>query len=197
MMTMEGDPLELSTVVFDLDDERAARRILSSHAAFEPDNEGGFTWLVPAEAYDRVLGRVSVSPDQLRLETYSVEHALLGKDVLEAALPGRLQHRLTSSTPIEPRLVDQMEDNEEESDLPPELAREALEQFLTRYYREWMDEPIPALGGRTPRLAARLELMRPQVMDLLRDIEHVMDRDRRAGRPAIDIGWMRRELGLE
>ncbi len=37
--------------------------------------------------------------------------------------------------------------------LPPEALADAIEQVLLRSYAHWADEPIPALGGKTPREA--------------------------------------------
>lgn len=64
-------------------------------------------------------------------------------------------------------------------------------------YRSWSDTPLPALGGRTPRHAARLKTTRPQLVALLKDMETRVERQRREGRPAYDFTWMWQELGLE
>jgi hypothetical protein len=61
----------------------------------------------------------------------------------------------------------------------------------------WLDEPVPALDGRTPREAAALKSARPQLISLLKGMENLSERDRRAGRPAYDFGWMWGELGLD
>ena len=43
------------------------------------------------------------------------------------------------------------------SGIPPEVESQMLAEFSGRYYRAWLDEQIPALGGRTPRHAASLK----------------------------------------
>lgn len=55
----------------------------------------------------------------------------------------------------------------------------------------------PALGHRTPRQAAGLKSSRPRLISLLKEMEVMAERDRRAGRQAYDFTWMRAELGLE
>lgn len=52
---------------------------------------------------------------------------------------------------------------------PDEAA--AVAAFLENYYVRWLDEEIPALGGRTPRHAAGLKTQRPKVAALLREIK--------------------------
>jgi hypothetical protein len=66
-----------------------------------------------------------------------------------------------------------------------------------RHYRTWPDVPLPALGGRTPRHAARLKTLRPRLIDLLKDLENHEARDAGPDSPAYAFRWMWRELGLE
>jgi len=57
----------------------------------------------------------------------------------------------------------------------------------------WIDEPIPALGGLTPRDAAKLPRARPKLLTLLKEFEQ-----HEARLPAderIDLGWLRGALG--
>ena len=61
-------------------------------------------------------------------------------------------------------------------DMPPEAAS-ALEEYMIAYERRWVDRPLPALGGRTPRQALVDPQRRPDLDDLLDDIRdrHRMD----------------------
>lgn len=60
---------------------------------------------------------------------------------------------------------------------------------------EWLDHPVPDLGGLTPREAADSEDW-PLVEALLRRFEHDADLLARAGRPGIDVNWLREQLDL-
>ncbi len=55
--------------------------------------------------------------------------------------------------------------------LPPEVLAEAIENALRRTYANWSDEPIPALGGKTPRQAIATATGRERVRGLLRSYE--------------------------
>jgi len=77
----------------------------------------------------------------------------------------------------------------------PELGQ-ALLEWTTDYYRRWLDMPIPALGGQTPRAAARTEDGRARVRALVDDLERMESR-RPAHEPRMDVGWVRGELGIE
>ena len=65
------------------------------------------------------------------------------------------------------------------------------------HQRTFPDQPVPALGGRTPREAAGDPALRPKLVRLMKS--HVRSHDQKnlqTGRDA-DINWLLRELGLE
>ena len=75
----------------------------------------------------------------------------------------------------------------------PEI--EALEaEWGRKHWEAWVDTKVPALGGRTPRQAAKTERGRERLEALLSDVERHSERDRSAFRP--DLGQLRRKLGL-
>jgi hypothetical protein len=83
-----------------------------------------------------------------------------------------------------------------EGEVPPEAAAEIVQAFYERHYGGWLDEPLPALRGRTPRQAAGLKSARPKLIALLKEMENLSARERLDGRPAYDFEWMWGELGL-
>jgi hypothetical protein len=80
--------------------------------------------------------------------------------------------------------------------VPPEVEAQVLGKVLHRHFTEWLDQPVPALDGRTPRAAARDPRLRPKLIQLLREMENHQDHARREGRAWYDIGWMWKELGI-
>jgi hypothetical protein len=64
------------------------------------------------------------------------------------------------------------------------------------HHGDWPDRPVPGLGGRTPREAARLPAWRARVVELLKWTENLEARQGRAGGRACDLAWIWRELGL-
>jgi hypothetical protein len=64
--------------------------------------------------------------------------------------------------------------------------------------KQWLDEPLPALRGRTPRQAAAARPAERAVLEtLLRQFEYDAGRPAPEGKPAIDTAWLRRELDLD
>lgn len=85
---------------------------------------------------------------------------------------------------------------EKEPEIALEDQREVLGEFYEQHYRRWLEEPVPALGNRTPRHAARLKTIRPKLVALLKELESRSERQRRAGKIADDSSWMWDELGI-
>ena len=83
------------------------------------------------------------------------------------------------------------------SDIPPDVAAEVTAQFYDEHYRKWLDMPLPALRGRTPREAASMPTARAKLVSLLKAMENTSERERREGRAAYDFAWMWGDLGLE
>ena len=80
--------------------------------------------------------------------------------------------------------------------VPPEVEAQVLGKVLHRHFTEWLDQPVPALDGQTPRAAARDAQMRQELIQLLREMEKHQDHARREGRAWYDIGWMWEELRI-
>jgi len=134
---------------------------------------------------------------RLVLETVSRQRAERGRALLEAAAGPAVAYRATSSESVQRALERPARRARPEDDAPPEAAAEIVQAFYERHYRAWLDEPLPALDGRTPREAANLKSARPKVIALLKDMENLSARERLEGRPAYDFGWMWGQLGLE
>jgi hypothetical protein len=81
--------------------------------------------------------------------------------------------------------------------VPPAIEAQLVGELYDRHYREWLDQPLPALGDRTPRHAAKLKTIAPRVVDLIKQMENREERGRQQGRPVYDFGWLWQALGLK
>jgi len=72
------------------------------------------------------------------------------------------------------------------------------QQVHEQIYRNWADEPIPLLGGRTPRESARTAAGREAVLRLLKEYESAEERRARGeGRGVVDFGFLWERVGIE
>ena len=62
--------------------------------------------------------------------------------------------------------------------------------------RRWLDEPLPALDGETPREAVAGE-RRDDVVRLVRGLENHADRAQRRGEPGAEVSWLRTGLAIQ
>ena len=147
-----------------------------------------------------VIGRVILARNTLRVETNSINRADSLRRTLESSLGSLIRHRARehsdpmasigrmsgmSGAPAKPATPSPPSD---------EMDRLLLE-WKAKHYADWIDHPIPALGGETARAVARTKSGREQVDILLKGMEN-----REARLPAgqrFDFGPIRRELGLE
>jgi hypothetical protein len=90
-------------------------------------------------------------------------------------------------------------ETKDESSIPPEVQAELVHDMLNRQSRSLLDEPVPMLGNRTPRAAARSARGRRDLAVWLKYLEnrssHGPDPD--GLMTAYDFSWLWRELKVE
>jgi tetratricopeptide (TPR) repeat protein len=169
----EGNPLVLCETTLRTDDPSALTAVLDETYQrddtdtpqwFEHVTIDGTEWIratlrldgpeltintISEARIDRVLNTLHPLDPTLTVIDQSRQPA---RDVREAAaLPAR-------ATPS---------DEDATHQLDPAVAAAALDQFIRDYERKWLDEPIPALAGYTPRQAAADPTRRGDLVRLL------------------------------
>ncbi|MGH7413121.1 MAG: hypothetical protein ACREKJ_02840 [Candidatus Rokuibacteriota bacterium] len=198
--TVEGDELVFATAVFDVRGRTALDRALAGHLALDRQDDGSYAWFEPggSEEVRRGLCAFVLGDHRVVLETMSKARAERGRAFLEALAGEAVRYRTMSVEGVERALERRPPKAAGASDeIPPEVEAELVHTYYDQHYRTWVDTPLPALAGQTPRAAARSKAGRPRVVALLKDMESLSAREQRAGRPAYDFGWMWAELGLE
>jgi hypothetical protein len=144
-----------------------------------------------------VLGTVSLKGRRLTLEANSVARAARGKALLEPVLAGLVGPPLVERQDLD-RMLAADRPPPAPTGLSPEQERALIHQGLDAHYRRVLDEPIPALGGRSPRAAAKTSKGRERVAAWLKTLEnHAAHRPPGDPMGCYDVGWMWAELGVE
>ena len=146
---------------FDLDDE--------SRSA--PDGSIQFAWFEtrpgaapPAGPFDRrILATLTLTPALLKVETTSRRRRRACHRRLEALLGDRISLTGMETKSVGERLLDPSHEPEPE---PIILPPDAIAELEDRMIRQWLDESIPALGGLTPREAAKTPDGRERLLTL-------------------------------
>jgi hypothetical protein len=197
VVTTEGDPLAPCRTVFDVVDRAAVTSVLDGSPVFQAEEPNHWAWTEAAPEHGPLLGTLTLGPRRLTLETMSEARAQRGKELLETLLGKAVRFRAIMVEDFKQALERApARKSAPEDEIPPEVQQEIVGAFLERHYREWPDHPLPALNGRTPRHAARLKTMRPKVVELVKQVIHSMEHERREGRPWVDLTWLWTELGL-
>jgi hypothetical protein len=71
------------------------------------------------------------------------------------------------------------------------------DRFRLLLWRRWIDDPVPRLGGISPRAAVASGRYRDELELVLRAIEHRSACERTNGLPGPEVAWLRAELGLD
>jgi hypothetical protein len=214
LQTSDGENLVSCKAHYATSDEAAVRAGLAGIAELEAD-DAAYRWFRTGDGAvagdgagdsagdsDRptfpgstTLGHIRVSRDELMLETMSRERNERGRRLLEAALGPLIAHREDAFESFEAALGDPGKRSvHPPGHVPSDEERAAVGEYLLDHYRRWLDDPLPALGGKTPRDAARTDQGRAQVEELLKDIENTSLAI--PGGEAVDFDALRRELGI-
>ncbi len=140
-----------------------------------------------------VIGRGVVSDGALAVESNSRRRADALRARIETACGNRLVHRAREHS--DPRSLKAPHADAGPPPEPPAEAHDLIRQLKARHYADWADQPLPALGGKTPRAAVRHADGRAAVDVLLKDMEHLEQRS--PGESAFGFSRIRRELRLD
>jgi hypothetical protein len=215
----DGDDIAFTTVHFPLNalvTAEGVRRALANIPALRPADEFFWNWLGPiavpgrARRPDRqafatmmddgtpVLGTVELKDRTLVLEANSPQRAERGRAMLAAALQGMTGNPLVVSGSAEDvETAATAKSANSLSGVSPEEAREVIQTFMHRHYTDALDKPVPMLGNKTPRQAAKSAKGREKVAQWLKLLENGNARpDDDSPMAGYDVSWMWQELGV-
>jgi hypothetical protein len=138
-----------------------------------------------------ILGRLAMGKSELTAETNSIARADALRAILEEACGPLLGRAIRSH--IDP-LSERARAAAPPSSPPSEELAGVVRQYKANHYEQWLDDPIPALGGKTPIQAARSKNARKQLDALLKDIEY--HESQLPERERFDVAVLRQKLGL-
>jgi tetratricopeptide (TPR) repeat protein len=145
------------------------------------------------------LATLSIEGDELTVETMSAERLVWAKARLTELVGEAIRLRAdVVENPMEKlhSMPEGRRAQEASVEIPPDVRTRLVGQMLHRHFTAWLDQQVPALDGRTPRQASCDVLLRPKVIQLLREIENIQDRERQQGKPWYDAAWMWGALGI-
>jgi hypothetical protein len=145
-----------------------------------------------------VLGNVELKDKALILSVNSQARAERGRVLLSEVLDGLVAQPLVEIQTLEQCMATRNPAPPPRLNLSEQERRTIIHDGLERHYRHLLDEPIPALGNKSPRAAVRTAKGRARVVDWLKTIEnHTAESASHNDEMAIyDFSWLWAELGV-
>jgi hypothetical protein len=134
-------------------------------AGLRADDEDRWTLVRDSNNQDNtVIAKVQLDGDELTVDVNSAERAVELQTLVVDALPDA---ELLDIDVRELELPDEPTSFPTQPEIDDPAIRAALAEHIAGYERRWLDESIPALGGRTPREAAADPVGREELTRLL------------------------------
>lgn len=155
-------------------------------------------WNVTMEDGTVVLGNIELKDRAVLLSVNSAVRAAQGAQMLQGVLADLVRAPLT-----EIQTIDQVRKSAADAppieEIPLEVATGLVHAMLDKQYRAVLDEPVPMLGDRSPRQAARTPAGREKLVTWLKFLENRSGNQTDPTDPmaTYDFGWLWRELGVE
>ncbi len=198
-----GEELLFSKAVYEVPDEAKVIEALRRSAELTEDSHEdeprkNFVWLNDQQT---VLGRIRIADGELIFECNSRQRHERGERLI-ADLAGADVHHLRDEFTTQKEMKRRAKESPRESEdagaeVPVEMRNEILAKFGEEHYVKWLDTSVPALGGKTPRQAARTAKGRRQLEEVLKSFENMEDWKRQRGEPFIETARVRADLGLD
>jgi hypothetical protein len=218
----EGDELVFYTVHYPFADGAAddIRLALSRCPEFRQENATFWNWIGPLRSAKAsgaqkqplksqtftttlddgslVLGTVELKDKALILSVNSQSRAERGRALLSEALHGLLAQPLVEIQTLEQCMATRDSAPAAKLNLSEDERRAIIHEGLDRHYRDLLDQPIPALGNKSPRASVKTSRGRDKVVDWLKTLENHTAKfaGHNDDMASYDFSWLWAELGV-
>jgi hypothetical protein len=162
-------------------------------------SEGSLTFETRLDDGTLVRGGVELQADALVLSANSQRRCDLGCTVLSALLGERVGQPSLKTETVDQMIASERATAPQRLDIPEEERCAIVHDCLDRHYREVLDQPVPMLGGKSPRAAVRTGSGRIKVAGWLKMMENTTAKaaDHNSALAIYDFGWLWTELGID
>jgi hypothetical protein len=145
-----------------------------------------------------VLGDVALEDRTLVLSVNSLRRSDLGCTLLSEIFGKRIGQPLVKTDSVEQIIASRDAAVSQPLDIPEEERCAIIHDHMDRYYRDALDQPIPMLGGASPRAAVRTDSGRVKVADWLKMLENrtAKSAEHSSAMANYSFGWLWTELGI-
>lgn len=195
LQNTEGEPMVLCEATLRTEDPDSLAQVLDVTYDRLEEEEGVWIEHVTTHGMDRIRTTLRLDGGELHLEANSearMERILAKVHELQPELTLITETRRPASDLMEAMSRAPLSGSGSAADLDDPAVKAALEEFIRAQEVTWLDEPIPALGGVTPREAAADPTRRPDLLRLLDGYDAATS----SGAVSMDPARLRKALGL-
>jgi hypothetical protein len=199
--TGSGAPILLVTDHYRIVDRERLAQALAAQPDVEDDGRGG--WVRFEELGDEVrrslVSLEVVGGDRLKAFARTQRRADTGRTWLADVVGGSLELlRREISDPKALMAQGRGQPRRTPAAPPIPMTTEVAQAVYDHVYRAWASDPLPVLGGKTPRQAVRSKAGRQQVIDLLKTYEQgELRRAREESREPASLQFLWDGVGLD
>ncbi|MBR1130670.1 hypothetical protein JQ592_20465 [Bradyrhizobium iriomotense] len=145
-----------------------------------------------------VLGDVRLEDKAVVLSVNSRQRCDRGDALLSAILGSRVGKPTIETETVEQMMASRAAAEPQEVNISEVEKRAIIHDQMDRHYRSVLDEPVPALGGLTPRAAVKTDDGRIKVVEWLKMIENETAKSgaHNSAMASYNFGWLWKELSL-
>ncbi|WP_408998329.1 YecA family protein [Syntrophus buswellii] len=194
-----GDKILLTTDHYRVADWKEVERILEAQEDVDGDRDEGWNRFEELED-GRCRSRASMvpkGPDTLEVFCRTTKLADEARQWLEEIAGSVITYKIREV--VDPRSEKALDAAKlaPEPDIPQEIQRQLIHQYLAKHYETWPEIALPALKGKSPLEAVKDKKLRPLVVELLKAIDQLEARriDQTGGEP-FDVTFLWERLGL-
>jgi hypothetical protein len=200
--TPEGDEFVFASAIYDVKNYEKLIKKLQNIRSLE-EIEGGtddlrvFSW--ERKPGKRITaGTIEVENDKLKIDCYSLNSLDNVKKIIEKNLNELIEHKEDSVKRLDLNRDRKPDKTTKIMKLPLGVnSKRELDTILDEHYDGWIDKPLNALQGKTPREASETKHGRETLNSILNELESLYEHAKERGEPHYDIRRLRKKLKLE
>jgi len=195
-----GEKINLTTDYYRVKNWKELEKILDGENDVEGDRDEGWTRFVElGNDMSRSLATLEPKkPNTLKVFCRTLKLADEARTWLEEIAGSVITYKIREV--VDPRSEKAMANVKPspEPDIPKDIQRQVIHQYLAKHYETWPEIPLPALEGKSPLEAIKIKQLRPKVIELLKSIDQLESRrtEETGGEP-FDVTFLWKRLGLK
>jgi hypothetical protein len=195
-----GDKIALTTDHYLVTDWKEVERVFEAQDDVDGERDEGWNRFVELED-GRCRSLASLMPkgaDTLEVFCRTPKLADEAREWLEDIAGGAITYKIREVVDPRSEKARNAAKPLPEPDIPKDMQRQIILQYLAKHYETWPEISLPALQGKSPLEAVTDKRLRPAVIELLKSIDQLEARriDQTGGEP-FDVSFLWERLGLK